>query len=235
MESSIFGEVGRNMLYYWLKENTVDGKDQLLLLRKFLLLVWQLPDHLIQQLNMLIDALNLNEPFVGVHVRWGDKKSESTLIPSSLYAHHLQEIASKANTKTIFVMSDSSLAIEELSRQLPTYDIRTTTPPSWNGNDLKGWKEMKLEEKEAHTVLLILELTIMSQAEGVVCMMSSNVCRLLQMLRAQPPATLRGIEMTGTDSSLCKLFGWMTPSLQNRFCITVLDYWPFWRSQTPCT
>eukprot|EP01127_Copromyxa_protea_P009397 TRINITY_DN2216_c0_g1_i2.p1 TRINITY_DN2216_c0_g1~~TRINITY_DN2216_c0_g1_i2.p1 ORF type:complete len:359 (-),score=33.65 TRINITY_DN2216_c0_g1_i2:79-1155(-) len=226
--TALFLPIGRELLTYWLKKDAVETKDQLVLFRKFSLYIWQLPQSLITQMKSLMEVLKLDGPFVGAHVRWGDKKSESNLISADAYALYLRKIAEKAQTKTIFVMSDSAAAITELQVLLPGFLIRTTTPPSWIGNDLKGWKDMSLEEREAQLVLLVLELTIMSQAEHVVCMMSSNVCRLLQLIRIQPEDTLLGIEITGTDKFACKWLGsllggdWYT-----ELCIQPVSWGPF--------
>lgn len=224
---SIFGPIGRNILYYYLNQASREHDGKLQLFRKFAMYAWQLPDHLLEQLKSLISALRLEGPFVGAHVRWGDKKSESKLIPAAIYAYHLRKVANKIRTKDIYIMSDSSKAIEELQILLPEFNIRTTTPPSWLGNDLDSFKDKPVHEREGSLALLILELTIMSQADSVVCMMSSNVCRLLQTLRIQPAETLIGIEFRREDAWTCRHLSWNS-FLENYFCVDSQAGWgPF--------
>lgn len=75
-------------------------------------------------------------------------------------------------------------------------------------SDRESFFELPLEQREDQTRLLILELSIMSEADYVICTMSSNVCRLLQSLRsARDPNSLIGIDArdgkTGLENFWC--------------------------------
>jgi hypothetical protein len=227
-ETSILGTVGRTLMYDWLKQSAESTDDQVRLLRKFVLFLWQPRTVLLDHMKKIMAALGIDKgPFVGGHVRWGDKKSESRLLSASVYAHYLKQSADRIPTKKIFVMSDSSRAISELTRLLPGYEIKSTTPPTWAGNNLASYKNLTLQDRESNNALLLLELTIMGQAEEVVCMMSSNVCRLLQILRVQDFDTLVGIEWTGASWG-CTIFGRWSEFLEAYFCVEPVGMWgPF--------
>lgn len=219
-----------NILTHYLRKNKIDSFN---LLQKFAFYLWQLPEDLNVQLHLLKTALGVSSPFVGAHIRWGDKKTEALPVSGRVYAHLLREMADRANTRTIFVMSDSRDAVREMMDLLPEYDIKTTTPTSWHGNEMNSFFEMPLEDREDQVRLLILELSMMSQAESVVCTMSSNVCRLLQVLRLQPKDTLIGIDAknpeTTSEAIWCNFARLFLPvDSEIEYCMKINEEWfPF--------
>jgi hypothetical protein len=172
--------------------------------------------------------LDLSGPHIGAHIRWGDKKSEALPVSARVYAHLLKEKADQLNTRTIFLMSDSSDAVHEIVDLLPDYHIKTTTPTYWKGNEMDSFFELPREERENQARLLILEMTIMSQSSHVVCTMSSNVCRLIQVIREQPPETMTGIDMLA-PSWACSLARWLPfVQLEIEYCVDAHREWfPF--------
>lgn len=122
-----------NILTHYLRKNKIDSLN---LMRKFVYYLWQLPKDLEGQLALLKATLDISEPFVGAHIRWGDKKTEATPVSSRVYASLLRDMAQKADTKSIFVMSDSREAVREIIDLLPEYNIKTTTPTTWHGNEM---------------------------------------------------------------------------------------------------
>jgi len=204
------GDILNQVLHYDFKKSGMTTANTLDLLRTFSLYLWQLPDDLLDQLKELRRVLGLNEQFVGVHVRWGDKISEAgRTISAGVYAYYLRKLADQAGTKTIFVMSDTSDAVVALSALLPGYELKSTTPASWKGNDGYAFMKYDLADREGRIRLLLAELSIMSEAAHVVCTPLSNVCRLLQQLRLLPHETLVGIDVS--TSRFCgwlKFMGW---------------------------
>ena len=63
----------------------------------------------------------------------------------------------------------------------------------------KGWHQSSLRNATSlsahqHTLRLIVSLTVMSKADHVICTHSSNLCRLVQVLRTQPARSLVSLD-----------------------------------------
>jgi hypothetical protein len=134
--------------------------------------------------------------YIGIHIRKGDKlRREAREIPLEKYITTIEGILKANKTiKHIFVASDDYTVIEKLRQLKPKWNFlslydnnsqRTKTIGHFQGHFNRLSKKQKLYE----TRLLMCELQILMDSKYVVCGMSSNICRLVQILRHQHPST----------------------------------------------
>ena len=134
--------------------------------------------------------------YIGIHIRKGDKKEEAPDIPLEEYINKIGQIfqEGKQISKEIFVASDDFQVIGQL-RQLKAewtflslYDDHLQSFKTL-GHYQKTFNRLSKEQKLNETRLLMCELQMLINAQYVLCGMSSNVCRLVQILRYQDPST----------------------------------------------
>jgi hypothetical protein len=138
---------------------------------------------------------NLSD-YIGIHIRKGDKLvKEARAIPLNKYIKSIEGILLRNKTiRHIFVASDDHMVIEELRHLKPAWEffsihdnnrsrIRTTGHFQSNFNRLSG------KDRLFETRLFMCELQMLIDGQYVLCSMSSNVCRLIQILRHQHPST----------------------------------------------
>jgi hypothetical protein len=134
--------------------------------------------------------------YIGIHIRKGDKiKKEAREIPLEKYITAIERILKVNKTiKHIFVASDDYTVIEQLRQLKPKWNFlslhdnssqRTKTIGHFQGR----FNRLSIEQKLNETRLLMCELQLLMDSQYVVCGMSSNVCRLVQILRHQHPST----------------------------------------------
>ena len=134
--------------------------------------------------------------YIAVHVRRGDKiHREARQVPVQQYLRRMETILEKKTSSTIFVASDDPLAIDEFRRLKPDWTFAAIQYARQNETRVRGHLQASFDrlspsEKRFRTRLLMCELQMLVDARYVFCTMSSNVCRLVQILRRQHPATV---------------------------------------------
>mmetsp|Transcript_1057 Transcript_1057/g.3282 ORF Transcript_1057/g.3282 Transcript_1057/m.3282 type:complete len:421 (-) Transcript_1057:100-1362(-) len=125
--------------------------------------------------------------YVGLHIRRGDKALEVPLIPLEDYAHAVK--ISGSNATTIFLATDDGSILWELKQLLPGYKIFTFADPSSTGHLQRTANEAALRGTVLSTMSLVAEIDILRQAEYFIGTYSSNIGRLLAVLRDRPTET----------------------------------------------
>lgn len=133
--------------------------------------------------------------YIGIHVRKGDKlASEARSVSLRKYISTIEGLINTNKTSMqIFVASDDHSVIGQL-RQLKsmwtffslTYDHQQNTS---SGHFQNRFNRLTYEQRINETKLFMCELQMLIDAKYVLCGMSSNVCRLVQILRKQHSST----------------------------------------------
>ena len=138
--------------------------------------------------------------YIGVHVRRGDKlASEARAISLLNYIDRIEKIVEKNQSQTIFVASDDPSTIDGFRKLKPQWIFQSTSHTyrnrtSGNGHRQGDFNRLDREGKRFQTHLLICQLQMLIEANYVLCTMSSNICRLVQILRHQSPSTVISLD-----------------------------------------
>ncbi|XP_055336370.1 uncharacterized protein LOC129586904 [Paramacrobiotus metropolitanus] len=174
--------------------------------------MWQLRSELRDFVKVLLYPIITAGGFIGVHMRRTDKISLKEMgdIPVQHYADKVNSIAeNKSLPKVVYIMTDERSAYDELERSLAntSYSIygfesliklRNFEPteifdrPMEQLNHSVSYTDRDYWSKQ--TGQLIVELTILSLADDVVCTMSSNLCRFLALLRGAREGTIHSLD-----------------------------------------
>jgi hypothetical protein len=139
--------------------------------------------------------------YIGIHIRKGDKiRFEAREIPLEKYITTIEGILEANKTiKHIFVASDDYTVIEKLRQLKPKWNFfslhyNSSQRTKKNGHFQYDFDRLSKEQKLYETRLLMCELQILMDSNYVICGMSSNICRLVQILRHQDPSTVISLD-----------------------------------------
>jgi hypothetical protein len=91
----------------------------------------------------------------------------------------------------VFVASDQHSIIEQL-RSIRSHwtfvqlNVHTLLEKQWpTGHVQEQFNRLSIDEKYASTMILLTEIECLVRINYVICTFSSNICRLIQILRTQ--------------------------------------------------
>ena len=149
--------------------------------------------------------------FYGLHIRRGDKMPIAKANPIIKYVEALENlIVNESKDKTllsspidnliVFVSSDDlKFVIPELQKLRSTWKLiyRKSAPISeLPGHFQSHFNQLNETVRTAQTLELLVDIESLRHAKYVMCLYSSNFCRLVQALRNQDPETIVGIDKT---------------------------------------
>jgi hypothetical protein len=164
------------------------ASDELAQARALARRIWRLRPNTRYRIDaMLVDAgVAAGLSYIGVHVRRGDKGKEVPFVPLSTYATAINAIAPAADTP-IFLASDDASVASLLAVLLPARVILTLTasasPAIAGGHDQLKHNKGALKRNRARVEALLAEIDALSAADAFVGSFSSNLGRLVHVLR----------------------------------------------------
>ncbi|CAF1660088.1 unnamed protein product, partial [Didymodactylos carnosus] len=142
-------------------------------------------NHIFENVSSLIIP-----PFYGLHIRRTDKKFEAKYKSTLDYITGLEKLLSSGNKSklNVFIATDDSNIMNEIIQLKPAWNFFRLINRDPRRHDLAN------DQKLYETRIFMSELTLMIKAQGIVCTMSSNVCRLIQILRYQSETTVLSLD-----------------------------------------
>ena len=135
----------------------------------------------------------LGGSYLFVHIRRGNKKEETDEVPITEYTNALQH--KKNHPRTVFLMYDGHKACDEFSLahsagyRLVTYQslikrwgLRTAENLTAEHSQLK-FDQLPEKDRLLQTEELVVSLFVGALSDFAVCTYSSNICRLVALLR----------------------------------------------------
>ena len=139
--------------------------------------------------------------YIGIHVRKGDKlQGEARTIPLKRYITTIERLLTVNQTNVeIFVASDDYTVVDQFRQLKPTWNFlslhdQNNERTKFTGHIQGHFNRRTRTEIRLQTRLFICELDMLVNARYVLCSMSSNVCRLIQILRSQHPSTVTSMD-----------------------------------------
>ena len=129
-------------------------------------------------INREVRRMQLSSPCIAVHVRHGDKSSESPLIPTEDYLPHIERFASLHGTRDVFVSSDDPEAIALLSAHAE-YRWHYTQEARLNNRAAATLYQLSDELKLEQTLGILTTMLAAPLCSCLVCTFSSNVGQVM--------------------------------------------------------
>lgn len=151
-------------------------------MRAEMALVWRLTPLATQRVNQLAakHIESLGARFSAVHIRRGDKVTEAPNTAIEDYAAWLTQPGSPPH---VFVMTDDYSVIEPLRRAAPALTFTTLCQPTQLGHEQRAFNARTPEARYQDTLQLIAELSVAARAQRYLGTGSSNISRVLALLR----------------------------------------------------
>lgn len=162
----------------------------------------------------------VTQHFLAVHVRRGDKIHEAGLLSADVYTSAIMDLITAHQLHAVVLASDDAIFLKGLKSDVeratwghvPVYIVSDLqgdgvffgqggwgTSNHMTAYTKSGWDQanitrMTAGQQRAHTEELILALMVMARAAHVICTHSSNICRVVQLLRWQPHDTVHSLD-----------------------------------------
>lgn len=133
----------------------------------------------LREIDTLRATLQLNEPYVALHVRRGDKVKEHELSPLE---KHMEAMESRTNLRTIFISTDDYKVISEFQQKYPNWKVYTLTEPHEQGYQYQEFEARGASEKKLEMIKLFTSIEIVRQSELFVGTYTSNIGNFLGMV-----------------------------------------------------
>lgn len=131
-----------------------------------------------ESINNILSRIHLKDPYIGFHIRRGDKDSEHK-------ATHINDYISKAESTTdirqAFVSTDDYRIFEELCEQYPQWEFYTITPCEKRGYYHQQFLKLQPEEKRRDLITMFASMELLCRAKYSFCTFSSNIGMFLGM------------------------------------------------------
>lgn len=136
-----------------------------------------------EKTNSMIQELNRpfqsNLPNLVLHIRRGDKITESIYTPLEKYVCKINHFSS---SKRVYVATDDYTVCEELQELLPNHEVITKQSQD-QGYDQKCFNKLPPEDRYRKTVEFLAEVELMRKANWFLGSTPSNVYYLVNILR----------------------------------------------------
>jgi hypothetical protein len=146
-------------------------------------LVWVYRPEVEQEVTRTRAGWDLPAHYISVHVRRGDKISESPYVALDQYVTAIER--ARPEVCAVVVASDDASATDELARLLPTrFQVVSCSAPSGRGFSRSGFNQLPPPERYRQVKRFLAELEVLRRGDLFVGAASSNVTYLIEMMRA---------------------------------------------------
>lgn len=155
--------------------NTIDAEKYLLNLKKCLRLKTSILNHF----DLLFDKLGIDEPFLGIHIRRGDKIATGEMNDISLDLY-IEEII-HSRFRTVYIASDDKMSIDYIKAKIIPMGIDVHCNPNLEG---EGFNEGNFNnagriKRYEDTLILLFDIYVLSRASYFIGTYTSNLSRVI--------------------------------------------------------
>lgn len=131
-----------------------------------------------QTIDKTIASLNVCEPFVGFHIRGGDKTAEHDIISVDNYIYRAEK---ESNIRNGFIYTDDYRFFETICEKYPQWHFFTLTPNEDKGYYHNEFMKLGSEAKAKKLIIMFASMELLCQANRTYCTFSSNIGMFLGM------------------------------------------------------
>ncbi len=125
-------------------------------------IVWQLKPEIKAECERLLSPLKLPGSYIGLHIRGGDKITETALVSPETYVHILRKFPSFEN---IFVITDDFALYESLCNQMPENKFFTLCDQKEKGYYHKQFSQQGSNEKRRQMIRFLAQVDRVMQGD----------------------------------------------------------------------
>jgi len=140
--------------------------------RKLSELIWQFRQDIKTEIEKIEASFSIPVPYIGFHIRRGDKKKETNLVPIVNYFREAEKFTS---IRSGFVATDDYTVIEELTQKFPSWTIYTLSTNIERGYSQNVQARKPKLQIRSEMIRLFAEIELLAKAEYFFGTFSSNV------------------------------------------------------------
>lgn len=156
------------------------------LCRALTTMIWVYNHQTRQAIDQLINELHISTPYLGVHVRAGDKYQEDQLHPVSAY---LESLSAFSDIRRAFVLIDDYAALQQARKDFPDWELHSLCEPDEAGYYHQVFMRQPPEFIHRKMLRLFASMEILKDAEYFMGTFSSNPGMFMGM-RKEPERCL---------------------------------------------
>lgn len=160
-------------------------------MRKVIPIVWRLTDGFREEADKLKEKIDLPEHFVGMHIRGGDKETETDLISPQEYVEAAEK---RSPLRSAFVFTDEYSYLDGLKKQNPAWTFQTLATKDDAGYQNEAFLHSDREKQHRGIVKMLASVELLLQSDLFVGTFSSNPAMFVGMI-------LDDSQMIGLDYS----------------------------------
>lgn len=131
-----------------------------------------------QRIEQMIDSLDMHGPYIGFHIRGGDKKFEHDLLSIDKYISQAEELS---NIRQGVISTDDYRNFEALCKQYPNWKFYTLTPQTNQGYYQDQFTKLTPQQRYEELLIMFASMELLSRSELTICTFSSNIGMFLGM------------------------------------------------------
>jgi hypothetical protein len=149
--------------------------------------LWKLHPDIQTRINNIRNELQLYN-YIAIHIRRGDKISElasGEYTPLTSFYNSIEINKQQLNTSKIFVMSDDISIMKNLTEDRPDWEF-VSVDGTFNNNvsfNQGIFNDQNMFDRQEDGISLVIQIELMRLADHVICTHSSNICRVISILR----------------------------------------------------
>lgn len=126
----------------------------------------------LRRIEDLERQVSIDGPYVGFHIRRGDKDIEHNQVAVSEY---IAAAVGVSGCERAFVASDDYAMVQAIKSGMPDTEVYTLVPADEHGYVHQSYMQQSKEEKSQKLMLFLAQMDLLYKSEAVVCTYSSNV------------------------------------------------------------
>jgi len=159
-------------------DNEMTTKDVMSACRPIVDEIYRFNGNTCVEVDSLMRKISIGEPYIGFHIRGGDKTAEHDILNIEQYisvAEKLSEI------RTAFVYTDDYSFITLFRQNYPYWNVHTLTTEDEHGYIHQKFLQLTLSEKRNKLLKMFASMEYLRKSEYAVCTYSSNPGMFLGM------------------------------------------------------
>ena len=147
-------------------------------------MIWNLQPDILHQENVYKRKLNFPSIFDGIHIRGGDKVTETELISGK----RIMQVLNHMDKACVFILTDDYRQYQDLQANYPHVHFLTLCQPDERGYLHKAFSQKSSQSKHEAIVRLIISVDLLLHSRSFVGSITTGPSVFVMKLRADDPS-----------------------------------------------
>ncbi|MDR1544417.1 MAG: hypothetical protein LBS50_08450 [Prevotellaceae bacterium] len=141
--------------------------------------IYRFNSQTINAIEQLTNKIAFEQPYIGFHIRGGDKIIEHEIMAIDSYVQKAEQLTEIRNA---FIFTDDYIMFETFQKKHPQWNIKTLTNSSETGYFHNEFQQQNALQKRNELIKMFASIEILRNAQQIFCTYSSNIGMFLGMI-----------------------------------------------------